>query len=117
MTQSATLQAQLFLVHWLTPWQPVTGERAVGLERVLSRELCSGHPLEGRTARAVAARVDCDDVLYWVDGPEELVVVHLTRRKPRTFDAASCMCFDSVDGFVEACLQPDHLEYMEPDDG
>ncbi|MCW5833937.1 MAG: hypothetical protein KIS78_16170 [Labilithrix sp.] len=58
---------------------PVTGDVAAALEKELVRELPSGHPLHGRSVRAVARRDDRDDVAYEVDGGK-LCVVHLTYR-------------------------------------
>jgi hypothetical protein len=49
------------------------------LEAELARELRSDGLLYGKTVRAVAQRIDCDDVLFLVDGADHKVaVVHLT---------------------------------------
>ena len=115
MSQPPALQAQALALDWLMPWQPLTRERAERCERALPRELTAGHPLAGRVVRAIAARVDCDDVLYWVGDPEELAVVRLRHKPARTLDAVGCMRFTSVAEFVQACLEPDHLEFTEAD--
>jgi hypothetical protein len=52
------------------------GERSRLTEELL-RELADGHPLYGRAARAIARRIDCDDVAFDVGG-SGLCVVHLT---------------------------------------
>ena len=117
MSERSALHSQVLGIAWLEPWAPLSEERAARFERMLSRELVSGHPLAGRTVCAIAARSDTDDVLYWVANPDELAVVHLSHKKPVRFDAASCMRFESVASFVEGCLQPDHLEHTESEDG
>ncbi|HUE73676.1 MAG TPA: hypothetical protein VMP01_22550 [Pirellulaceae bacterium] len=60
------------------PWQPAA-ENASALERELCSEVAPGHPLHGRSCRAVARRIDCDEVLFEV-GSTQLAVVHLTWR-------------------------------------
>jgi hypothetical protein len=50
------------------------------LHEELARECCGEHCLFGVTARAVAGRQDCDDVLFELFGPRapgEFAVVHL----------------------------------------
>ncbi len=58
-------------------WQPVTGDEAHTLELELARELPVGHALKGLIARAVARRLECDDVAFQLDDGR-LCVVHLT---------------------------------------
>ena len=70
---------------WEAPWVAVADGGALVAE--LKRELTSGHVLRGQAVRAVARRVDDDDVLFAVgDPPSMLAVVHLTwsgRREPK----------------------------------
>jgi hypothetical protein len=49
---------------WLIPWEPIPAERKTDFEAELQSELCSGHPLEGATVKAIARRSDTDDVLF-----------------------------------------------------
>src|SRR5438552_765492 len=58
----------------LDPWDAVDDGR--GLETELVREVVRGHPLFGKTVRAVARRADQDDVLFV--GDAIVAVVHLT---------------------------------------
>lgn len=58
-------------------WHPVSGTEARGLERELARELPAGHVLKGAHVRAVARRLDCDDVAFELDDGR-MWVVHLT---------------------------------------
>lgn len=62
----------------VNPWEAVPEEHRAGFETELAAELGRGHPLHGRPACAIARRNDCDDVLFRMDAPRELVVVHLT---------------------------------------
>ena len=61
------------------PWQPVDAAHGVPLELELARELSPAHAIYGRKARALAARQDCDDVLFELDdGKAGYATVHLT---------------------------------------
>ncbi len=51
---------------------------ASALEAELQRELSPGHPLFGKTMRAIARRLDCDDALFTVVGASTVAMVHLT---------------------------------------
>jgi hypothetical protein len=50
---------------------------AAQLAQELLRELVEGHPLHGRPARAIARRIDKDDVAFEIER-SGLCVVHLT---------------------------------------
>lgn len=101
---------------WLEPWQPMAAEARNSADSALRRELVAGHPLFGRAAHAVARRIDCDDVLFALEGPAGLAVVNLTHARNRTPESPHVMLFDSVNEFVEGCMQPDHAEYTDSDD-
>jgi hypothetical protein len=101
---------------WLEPWQPMAADARQPAESALRRELVSGHPLFGRTAHAIARRLDCDDVLFALEASGELAVVHLTHGRNRTAESPPVMLFENVSEFVEGCMQPDHAEYTDSDD-
>lgn len=61
----------------LEPWKTIENQRRPTLEKELERELPLGHALAGKSVRAVAIRVDRDDVLFEVLGGG-YAVVHLT---------------------------------------
>lgn len=61
----------------MTRWRKVVDGEP--LARELAREMPPGHVLHGRRLRAVARRVDDDDVAFEVEGAG-LCVVHLTWR-------------------------------------
>ncbi len=98
-------------LEWLEPWTVIVDpKRARLFEAELRRELARSHPLHRRRARAVAHRVDRDDVLFTVGG--ELAVVHLTfsgavEQPP----APRARVFDTAPEFVAHCMLPDHDEY------
>jgi hypothetical protein len=101
---------------WLEPWQPLAAAARGPFEHALQRELTAGHALFGRSARAIAKRIDTDDVLFALEDPEQLAVVHLTHARNRTPEWPHSMVFESVQDFVEGCMQPDHAEHTESDE-
>lgn len=62
---------------WPNQWYEVKSENRMALERELSQEISPGHVLFGLSARAVARREDCDDVLFAVAGSSQVAEVHL----------------------------------------
>lgn len=68
----------LSAVEWQDPWVLLSPSERDSLEDELRRELSVTHPLQGRDARALLRRSDCDDVLFVMSHPVELAVVHLT---------------------------------------
>lgn len=66
------------VVELLHPWAPA-GAAASDLLGELTREVAPEHPLFSNRCRAVARRVDGDDVLFATSGIDPRVyVVHLT---------------------------------------
>jgi hypothetical protein len=101
--------------QWLEPWAKVSAERAESLQHQLQNELAAEHVLSGRKASAVGVRADCDDVLFLFSDPDELVVVHLPHKRGLSAQAPFFVAFESLQQFVEGCMQPDHLEYTDDD--
>jgi hypothetical protein len=101
---------------WLEPWQPLTAAARGALEQALQRELATGHALFGRPARAIAKRIDSADVLFALEAPAQLAVVHLAHARKRSPESPHALCFDGVQDFVEGCMLPDHAEYSETDE-
>jgi len=64
----------------LDPWHSLAdAAESQGLEEELQSELRRGHELFGVAVRAIARRIDCDDVLFSLeDGSGRVAVVHLT---------------------------------------
>lgn len=105
--------AEIDQLEWLEPWAPVEEPQREALERELKRELIASHVLFGRNARAIA-RSD-DEVLFALDGPSELAVVHLTYVRETRAEWPQVMVFPSVTEFVEGCMKPDHEELVDDD--
>jgi hypothetical protein len=64
-------------VKWLDPWFSIDCRH--GFERELYKELSKGHPLFGVKVKAVAQKIDCDDVLFMIENHTSLyALVHLT---------------------------------------
>ncbi|WP_055746605.1 hypothetical protein [Brevibacillus choshinensis] len=49
------------------PWEAITGDRANVFKIELIRELSDSHILFGKTATALANRIDNDDVIFWIN--------------------------------------------------
>jgi hypothetical protein len=68
-----------------SPWRILAPSEADDAERLtaeLARELTPGHPLHGLKVKAIARRIDRDDILYEVDDASSpLAMVHLTWSK------------------------------------
>ena len=88
--------------NWLEPWAPIEHESvSQTLEKELQKELPEGHVLFGRPAKAIARRIDQDDVLFAVGNPSEIACVHLTYSSKReTAPWPSTSLFDSIAAFV-----------------
>ena len=95
--------------QWLDPWTPVSSGGA--LESELARELPRGHILECARVRAVARRLDTDDVLFQLTGHDKpYAVVHLSYNSETDPQWPWTVLFDSWEDWVENCMEPDHEE-------
>jgi hypothetical protein len=91
---------------WYVPHNPTS------LEEQLQRELPPGHSLFGIPVRAIAQRVDCDDVLFQlVDGSDRVAVVHLTFSISSDPTWPATTFFPSLAVFRSSQMQQDHTEY------
>ena len=99
---------ELSKVQWLEPWwcfcldEPEFGR---SFEEELLKELCDSHVLfpHRLIARAIAKREDCDDVLFWLPGADQLLaIVHLTWNCNRETDSKwpRTLLQDSLPDFV-----------------
>jgi hypothetical protein len=95
--------------QWLDPWIPVSSGGA--LERELAMELPARHILKGIPLRAIARRLDNDDVLFELaDHEKPLAVVHLSYKRETDPQLPWTVLFDSWEDWVENCMEPDHEE-------
>jgi hypothetical protein len=102
-------------VEILIPWRIITDtseKKAEFLTAELFSELVPRHLLYGVTARALAARIDRDDVLFEIEGADvALAVVHLTWRKESDSRWPTTTFFASWEQWVRDEMLPAHQEY------
>jgi hypothetical protein len=82
-------------------WFPVDSEGAVALEAEFRREVPRSHQLHGRNVRAVARRLDLDDVLYHSDDDYSMFLVHLTWRVERDLTWPWTVRYDNIHDFCQ----------------
>ncbi|MGD9127328.1 MAG: hypothetical protein PVH19_08095 [Planctomycetia bacterium] len=100
--------------EFVEPWASV-GRYAQNLEDELKREVTDSHVLWGCKAKAIAQRIDTDDVLFEVDcGEGSYAVVYLTwKGRPEMGHRWPVVrLFKSFEAWVEECMLKDHAEYM-----
>ena len=106
-------------MQWLEPWCALTEvdtECARALERVLGREMASGHPLYDLPVKAVARRGDNDDVLFeLLDGTGRVAVVHptWTQSPPERLPWPLTEMYASLDAFSAERMTSDHQDVQE----
>ncbi len=107
------LGKEMTLPELQRPWETIdatTAERAVA---ELSREIGPAHPLKKKKVQAVAARCDCDDVLFILTEEEPAcAVVHLTyagKQEPPNWPETHL--FASLDDWERNCMIPDYEDY------
>jgi hypothetical protein len=96
------------------PWAQVT-QHAANLEAELRKEVAPGHPLYMLGARAVAQRIDADDVLFEVDSPDfRYAVVHLCWTVEPEHDPRfpHTEAFASFQEWSENRMKPDSREFL-----
>jgi hypothetical protein len=104
-------------IEFLKPWQiiqdtPEIQDRAGRLSARLESELPPKHILFGLKARAVAIRMDQDDVLFEIEGGDmPLAVVHMTWRKEANPRWPLTKLFESWGDWVQREMLPAHKEY------
>lgn len=98
----------------LPPWKAIegSGNKTRLLSSQLETELPQKHILRGLKLAAVASRIDCDEVLFEVEGSEmPLAVVHLTGQKETDSHWPSTRLFRSWEHWVEEEMRPAHKDY------
>ena len=101
-------------IQWLEPWVPIETVQRKSFEAELQREVKPGHLLYQVEVKAVARRLDCDDVLFALTNHSSaLAVVHLTYSVSEVSPQwPHTLLFDSVEEWVENCMKPDHQDYQ-----
>jgi hypothetical protein len=106
------VQRDLYLLSpWIEPYSPD------GLAAELQREVGPGHPLFGKSARALAVARDRDDVLFEInDGSNvQYAVVHLTWQKESNPLWPGTEFFSSLESWIE-WMKADHDDYTYGDE-
>jgi hypothetical protein len=101
--------------QYLEPWVSVSDE-VDHLESELRREISPEHPLFKFKTRALARRVDCDDILFEIESHESpFAVVHLTFSGSRENDShwPYTKFFQSFQEWIDSCMMLDHQDYIE----
>ena len=102
--------------EWLEPWAPLADPQARERERQLASSLVPEHPLYGRSARALGARLDdAAQSLFALEAPAELCVVSLGAVRKSSAESPFFSAFESLADFRQACMLPDHLEHTDDD--
>jgi hypothetical protein len=112
-TGPEAVAVQRKVILWLTPWRAVADTEAAALLHELGRELHASHPLHRRTACVLGRCIDCDDVLYVLEEPYGLAVVHHTYAGtvPERPPFPATRFYATIDEFREECMLPDHRVY------
>lgn len=99
-------------VIWKEPWESIDSD-SHELESELQSEIGEGHLLEGKPAKAIARRIDCDDVLFKLSD-ESLVVVQLTWSSKKENDPfwPYTEVYDSLDSFSNERMELDATDYL-----
>ncbi len=95
---------------WLTPWVAIK-QNITQLEDELARELLDAHILCGKKVRAIARRIDNDDVLFEVDDQDyQYAVVHLTwsGKQESSKEYPWTVLYSNFEDWVEKCMKLDH---------
>jgi hypothetical protein len=101
-------------IEVLKPWRVIddsfeSPNRGDPLSARLQSEIPAEHVLHGLRLRAVATRIDRDDVLFEIDGGHiPLAVVHMTWRKETNPDWPRTKLFPSWEDWVLNEMLPAH---------
>jgi hypothetical protein len=104
-------------IEVLSPWQtiqdsPDGNKKVEFLSEHLFAEVPPGHVLYGLKTRAVAYRLDRDDILFEVEGSEmPLAVVHMTWQKETDPRWPNTQFFGSWEQWVKDEMLPAHEEH------
>ena len=82
-----------------------------GFETGLVREMCEGHSFFGKSHVALARRIDCDEVLFEVDGGPAVAVVHPGYAVESEPQWPATGMFTSLAEFEQQCMRADITEY------
>ena len=95
------------------PWEAVSDDASV-FEAEVRREVTRGHPLFGIVCRALARRIDRDDIaVACLDGSDRFAVVHHTwSGEPETDPSCPHTTFYPNEAALQRQVDLDHAEYV-----
>jgi hypothetical protein len=108
-------------IEWLYPWQPIltleTGKQCA-FESELKAELGGKHLLFNHavSARAIAHRADCDDVLFWLPNySKPFAIVHLIwhGKVEENPNFPSTTLLGSIKEFIDDYMFPEYLMWKD----
>lgn len=99
---------------FLIPWERIEFSTAEGLEKELKLEMNIGHLLFGEKVRAIAKRIDCDDVLFELTNNAKFAVVHLTWKMAKEENPVFPVTevFDNWAEVYQNRIVRDNLDYL-----
>ncbi len=99
-------------INWKKPWIPLSEEESKGVGIELKKEISEKHQLYGVNIRAIAKRIDCDDVLFEIENGA-FAVVHLTYAQYPEPDPQwpYTIKYNNVDDLIKNCLVPNNEEF------
>ena len=98
----------------LTPWEPTDPESSDRFEDEYAAEIGKGHPLNGVPVKAIARRMDQDDILFrLLRHLCEYAVVHLTWSGREEVDPRwpAFEIYADAPDLMERCIRPTHEEF------
>lgn len=99
----------------LEPWEFINSKNDC-FESELYKEITKGHILFNLKAKAIAKRIDCDDVLFELDN-NELALVHLTwkMKTEESNEWPRTTIYKCYEDWKRQCMIPNHIEYSSTD--
>ena len=115
LTQAFAVQEMKVPLQFLPPWVPIAPETRVEFEDEYAIEIGKEHPLYGAPVRAIARRIDSDDVLFeLLRCLCDYVVVRLTWSGQEEEDHRLPKFELFLDHEVmDKCIRPAHEKYKD----
>ena len=103
---------QVRIKMFVEPWESIDDSSSVGiLKGEVRKEVAPSHVLFGKCVRAIARRIDCDDVLFELQ-TGQVACVHLTwSSNQETVPWPSTQIYSSLQAFIATRMQDDVALY------
>lgn len=94
------------------PWKTIEDEsEKKDLENELAEEVIEGHILYARDVKALARRIDMDDVLFEISEGSKIAIVHLTYSQETNPRFPLTEIYETMDECKERRLQVDSMDW------